>query len=243
MRYAWHMRTAYFGNGDSILKRVKARAIDAVLGRLRAWDRHTAQHVTHFLAISRTVQQRIAECYDRDSTVIYPPVDTDFYHSAQVPREDYYLVVSAFARTSTTWPWRRRHDWAGDSCDRHRAGRGTAALAGGAAGRVPGMAVRRGDPRPSATVQGAFVPRRGRLRHRAAGGARLRSPGHRPRPRRCNRNRRTAGQRTTDGPVVRGTNRGIPGRGDRAIRALRGRLQPDRSPQTGAPLRPAAVRG
>jgi glycosyltransferase involved in cell wall biosynthesis len=64
---------------------------------LRHWDRTTAARVTHFIAISETIRERIAECYDRESTVIYPPVDTDFYTPAAVPREDYYLVVSAFA--------------------------------------------------------------------------------------------------------------------------------------------------
>ena len=53
---------------------------------LRRWDRATAERMTHFLAISRTVQNRIAECYDRTSTVIYPPVDTEFYCPAPVPR-------------------------------------------------------------------------------------------------------------------------------------------------------------
>src|SRR5207237_764781 len=33
----------------------------------------------------------------RDSVVIYPPADTDFYTPADVPREDFYLVVSALA--------------------------------------------------------------------------------------------------------------------------------------------------
>ena len=70
-----------------------------MLERLRQWDRRTAAGVTHFLAISQTVRRRIAECYGRDSTVIYPPVDTDFYCPAAepAPREDFYLVVSAFA--------------------------------------------------------------------------------------------------------------------------------------------------
>ncbi len=94
MRYAWHMRESYFGLGRGGLK---ARLRERLLARLRDWDRRTAEHVTHFIAISRTVQQRIRECYDRDSAVIYPPVDTDFYCPEQVPREDYYLVVSAFA--------------------------------------------------------------------------------------------------------------------------------------------------
>jgi glycosyltransferase involved in cell wall biosynthesis len=95
MRYAWHMRDAYFG--PERLPGIKARAVAALLALLRDWDRRTAGRVTHFLAISRTVQRRIAECYGRGSTVIYPPVDTDFYCPAAVPREDYYLAVSAFA--------------------------------------------------------------------------------------------------------------------------------------------------
>jgi glycosyltransferase involved in cell wall biosynthesis len=95
MRYAWHMRESYFGGGR--LGRWKRRAIDAVLARLREWDRSTADRVTHFVAISRTVQERIRECYGRDSAVIYPPVDTDFYTPAPIAREDYYLCVSAFA--------------------------------------------------------------------------------------------------------------------------------------------------
>ena len=38
MRYAWHMQTAYFGDGDSGLKRLKAQAIDAVLSRRSSND-------------------------------------------------------------------------------------------------------------------------------------------------------------------------------------------------------------
>jgi glycosyltransferase involved in cell wall biosynthesis len=94
MRYAWHMRQSYFGRQAGSLK---ARLVDHMLARLRHWDRATASRVTHFAAISRTVQSRIAECYDRDSRVIYPPVDTDFYTPAPVLRQDHYLVVSALA--------------------------------------------------------------------------------------------------------------------------------------------------
>jgi glycosyltransferase involved in cell wall biosynthesis len=89
------MQEAYFG--AERINGVKARLLERLLGWLRQWDRRAADGVTHFLAISETVQRRIAECYGRDSTVIYPPVDTDFYHSAALPREDFYLAVSAFA--------------------------------------------------------------------------------------------------------------------------------------------------
>ncbi len=90
MRYAWHMKEQYFGGRRSWLR-------DRLLMRLRDWDRRTSDRVTHFIAISQTVRRRIRECYDRDSVVIYPPVDVDFYTPAAVPRDDYYLVVSAFA--------------------------------------------------------------------------------------------------------------------------------------------------
>lgn len=91
MRYAWHMRASYGWRG------LRGWVVDQLLERIRAWDRRTAAGVTHFVAISREVQRRIRECYGRDSLVIYPPVDTDFYTPAPVPREDHYLVVSAFA--------------------------------------------------------------------------------------------------------------------------------------------------
>jgi glycosyltransferase involved in cell wall biosynthesis len=109
MRYAWHMRDAYFGAGR--VGGLKARLLARVLARLREWDRETAAGVTHFVAISETVRRRIAECYGRDSAVIYPPVDTDYYCPAPEPREDYYLALSAFA------PY-KRIDLAVDACNR-----------------------------------------------------------------------------------------------------------------------------
>ena len=95
MRYAWHQQHAYFrGQG---LARIKARLADKVLERLRHWDRETAAGVDHFLAISKTVQRRISDCYARPSEVIYPPVATDFFTPDGRPRAEFYLVVSALA--------------------------------------------------------------------------------------------------------------------------------------------------
>jgi glycosyltransferase involved in cell wall biosynthesis len=110
MRYAWHMRDSYFRAAGPV-GRLKAKAVDVLLGRLRAWDRRTADRVTHFVAISRTVRDRIRECYGRDAEVIYPPVDTEFYTPAPLPREDFYLVVSALA------PY-KRFDLAVEACRR-----------------------------------------------------------------------------------------------------------------------------
>ena len=96
MRYAWHLRDAYFGEGK--LSRLKSKAIDQLLIYIRDWDRRVSDRVTHFIAISRTVQQRILQAYGRASTVIYPPADTNFYTpDRQYRKQGYYLVVSAFA--------------------------------------------------------------------------------------------------------------------------------------------------
>jgi glycosyltransferase involved in cell wall biosynthesis len=111
MRYAWHMRESYFAGR---VRGLKARTVDALLAAIRAWDKRTASRVTHFIAISQTIRKRIADSYGRDSVVIYPPVDTDFYTpDPTVRREDFYLVISAFA------PY-KRVDLAVEACNRLR---------------------------------------------------------------------------------------------------------------------------
>ncbi len=107
MRYAWHMRESYGWRGW------KGRIANRLLDRLRDWDRRTAQHVTHFIAISRAIQQRIKDCYGRSSVVIHPPVDTDYFRPGSAPREDFYLAVSALA------PY-KRFDLAIEACNRLR---------------------------------------------------------------------------------------------------------------------------
>jgi glycosyltransferase involved in cell wall biosynthesis len=95
MRYAWHMQDAYFRKGG--WRGPRKWLAEKILARLRAWDRRTAAGVTHFIANSQIVRQRIRECYGRDAVVIHPPVDTEFYCPAEVERENYYLILSAFA--------------------------------------------------------------------------------------------------------------------------------------------------
>ena len=70
-------------------------ALQPLLATLRRWDRQAARRVDHFVAISRVVQERIRTIYDRDSTVIHPPVDTSYFRPDPTPRpRDYYLIVS-----------------------------------------------------------------------------------------------------------------------------------------------------
>jgi glycosyltransferase involved in cell wall biosynthesis len=97
MRYAWHRRSDYFATsgrfGGASISAAKGRILDWI----RDWDQRTANRVTHFVAISQTIQKRIEESYGRSSRIIYPPVDTDFYRPSPESgeREDFYLCVSA----------------------------------------------------------------------------------------------------------------------------------------------------
>jgi len=66
-----------------------------MMSRLRAWDLESAQRVDYFLANSYNVARRIRKYYRRDSTVIYPPVETSRYHLAPAAEVgSHFLVVS-----------------------------------------------------------------------------------------------------------------------------------------------------
>jgi glycosyltransferase involved in cell wall biosynthesis len=111
MRYAWHRRGDYFCAAGRLPAAPLAAARNVVLDWIRNWDQATSDRVTHYVAISRTVGERIAQCYGRESRVIYPPVDVDFYTPNAVAREDYYLCVSALV------PY-KRIDLAVEACTR-----------------------------------------------------------------------------------------------------------------------------
>jgi glycosyltransferase involved in cell wall biosynthesis len=61
--------------------------------QLRVWDRRAADRVTQFIAISQTVRERIAKYYQRDATIIHPPVDVDRFCVSRA-RGDYFLILS-----------------------------------------------------------------------------------------------------------------------------------------------------
>ncbi len=73
----------------------RARFLRHLEPKLKTWDLQSTAGVNWFVAISRTVQERIRRFYNRDSEVIYPGIDLDLYHPMGLRREDFYLVVSA----------------------------------------------------------------------------------------------------------------------------------------------------
>lgn len=65
---------------------------------LARWDAATAGRVDRFLANSQYVAGRIQRYYNRRSTIVYPPVDTDFFTPESPPNGKHqagFLVVSA----------------------------------------------------------------------------------------------------------------------------------------------------
>jgi len=89
-RFLWNYHSYIEREGVGRLARL---VLPPFVSGLRQWDRHAADRVDRFVAISRTVQRRIAKYYRREAPIIYPPVRTDGAAPAQEP-EDYYLIVS-----------------------------------------------------------------------------------------------------------------------------------------------------
>lgn len=92
MRYIWDQHDDYFSPGRaSLLTRAGMKMFRRCL---QEWDVETANGVTHFIANSNNVRERVKRIYHRDSTVIYPPVDVQRF-SLSTNDEGYYLIVSA----------------------------------------------------------------------------------------------------------------------------------------------------
>lgn len=91
VRYLWSDAHRYVEE----LKQPKIikKMLPVVLNFLRTWDYTAAQRVDKFIANSEFVAKRIKKYYQRESTVIYPPVDTKSMRISPAI-EDYYVLVS-----------------------------------------------------------------------------------------------------------------------------------------------------
>jgi glycosyltransferase involved in cell wall biosynthesis len=108
MRYAWDQMELYLKQVTPLLRSWARRELE----KLQAWDAATADRVTQYIANGQTVADRITKVYGRESVVVHPPVDTEFYQrNPSVIREDFYLVVSALAPN-------KRIDLALHACER-----------------------------------------------------------------------------------------------------------------------------
>ena len=110
-RFAWTMATTYKARAaDS--GRWLAPVVHCAQARFRSWDQAASTRVDRFVASSRHIARVIAQCYDRPSDVVYPPVDVARFASAGdgshngpyvtvsrlVPYKRIDLLIDAFRR-------------------------------------------------------------------------------------------------------------------------------------------------
>lgn len=109
IRYAWDLQHQYLHEAR-LETGFKAKLARTLLHYIRMWDQRTASGVDEFVANSHFISRRINKTYRRQSTVIYPPVDTgsftlheakeNFYLTASrmVPYKRMPMIIEAFAR-------------------------------------------------------------------------------------------------------------------------------------------------
>ena len=89
MRYLWDMHDDYYraaGWGGRL-------AMKMFTGYLRREDLKSVESVDRFVANSAFVAERIRRIYGRDSVVVHPPVDVDFYGAERFERNEGYLIA------------------------------------------------------------------------------------------------------------------------------------------------------
>jgi glycosyltransferase involved in cell wall biosynthesis len=91
-RYVYYERPQALAEMPFLLRPV----MNQVLERTGRWDRTASTRVDHYIANSEFCRRRIQECYDRDATVVHPPVDVERFTPAKP--EDYFLVVAEIVR-------------------------------------------------------------------------------------------------------------------------------------------------
>jgi glycosyltransferase involved in cell wall biosynthesis len=92
MRYAWDLQHQYLR--ESNLEHGVAGFITRLmLHKMRLWDYRTGNGVDVFVSNSRFIARRAYKIYRRTSSIVHPPVDTEFFAPGLV-KEDFYLTVS-----------------------------------------------------------------------------------------------------------------------------------------------------
>jgi glycosyltransferase involved in cell wall biosynthesis len=90
MRWVWNYRE--YVQRERFGRPVRM-VLPMMMNWLRTWDRVSADGVDQYATISRAVAARVGKYYRRESTVIYPPVETSSFTVSE-EHDDYFLVVS-----------------------------------------------------------------------------------------------------------------------------------------------------
>jgi glycosyltransferase involved in cell wall biosynthesis len=92
IRYAWDLQHQYLQE-SGMSTGFKSKVARMILHYIRMWDQRTSSGVDDFVANSYFIGGRISKAYRRESTVIYPPVDTVNF-TPQDSKQDYYFTAS-----------------------------------------------------------------------------------------------------------------------------------------------------
>jgi len=92
MRYVWDLQEQYLEDAG-LNKGLKGLYAKYVLNKIKKWDIANSKNVDFFIANSNHVAKRIERIYNRESVVIYPPVDVDFFQLEE-QKQDYYFTAS-----------------------------------------------------------------------------------------------------------------------------------------------------
>jgi glycosyltransferase involved in cell wall biosynthesis len=87
-RYAWTEREATLRARPPVVR----LGLRVLLNRWRQWDWLAAQRVDRYVANSQLTAARIRRYFGRESTVLYPPVETGRFHAA--PVGEHYMVLA-----------------------------------------------------------------------------------------------------------------------------------------------------
>lgn len=90
MRYIWDMYDEYYQASNPIVK----FSMKLFTPYIRKEDLKSAETVDVFVANSHFVANRIRRIYGRESIVVHPPVDVDFF-KGEFEKKDYYLYSGA----------------------------------------------------------------------------------------------------------------------------------------------------
>lgn len=96
MRYCWDHASFYVETLPAILKPIAA----AEFRRLKHYDITTINNVDAYVANSENVRNRVKKYYNRDASVVYPPIADMLFTKAVVPeisqeKKQYYLSFGA----------------------------------------------------------------------------------------------------------------------------------------------------
>ena len=94
MRYAWDLTHQYLKESN-LTGGLKGMIAKSMLHYIRMWDISTANRPDYYIANSNYIAGRIKKIYNREATVINPPVDINKFEFCD-KKENYYLTAARF---------------------------------------------------------------------------------------------------------------------------------------------------